>query len=176
MILPDMEILDIEFHKLSRRKIVGLSEEIFLDDIKEVWDIAFEKEILKSLEGIEDEIYYDIGKYIGLGYTDSLDTDKKVEYTIGKFTGMEAIVPKDLNYKIFPEGKAAKIYLQGKSIEIVEKVKIRNFCSKAIEKTGHMIDKDNFYFCDIYTLDGYVENLKNGKDIILECLMSVIEI
>jgi len=39
--------------------------------------------------------------------------------------------------------------------------------TEAIEKNGYKIDYDNFYWCDVYTYDGYCSPIEKGEEIIV---------
>jgi len=46
--------------------------------------------------------------------------------------------------------------------------------TEAIEKTGRQVDFDNFYWCEVYTVERFCEPLKRGGKVAIDYIMPVL--
>ncbi|MBE3554733.1 MAG: GyrI-like domain-containing protein, partial [Thermicanus sp.] len=123
---------------------------------------------------LEQWICKDIDDYVGLGHMSKFVDHDHFQYIIGKFVEPEAPVPEKMYAENIPAGTVAKVWIEGDNLnDIIDCAYF--ICAEAIEKTGYKIDRENFYWCDVYTYDRYCTPLEKGQKIILDYLLPVIK-
>jgi AraC family transcriptional regulator len=170
------ELKKIEYVEFGARKIVGrMKMTSFQKAGEECWGAAFKEGVLDRIQQQMDTwICKDLDDYIGLGHMSKFEGNDRFQYIIGKFVEPDAPVPEALDAEHIPAGTVAKVWIEADNLnDIIDGAYL--ICSEAIEKTGYIIDRNNFYWCDVYTYDRYCTPMEKGQKIILDYLLPVIK-
>jgi len=160
------ELIKIEYEFQEQKKIIGYQKQTDFQHAGQMWQEYFSNGFSEKVKEIEN-YNIDVGiEYISLGYMRNFDdTGQAFEYTIGKYFEKDTIVPKGLTSINIPAGLVAHGKIKGKLNDIL--VDAYFLLTEAIEKNGYKIDYDNFYWCDVYTYDGYCSPIEKGEEIIV---------
>lgn len=165
----------IEYVEYGPRKVVGMMKmTTFQKAGEECWGSAFNEGLFDRFSEFENWICKDIDNYVGLGHMSKFIEKDSFQYIIGKFVQPDAPIPENMYSQNISAGTVAKVWIEADNLnDIIDSAYL--ICSEAIEKTGYIIDHENFYWCDVYTYDRYCIPLEKGEKIILDYLLPVIK-
>ncbi|EXG84583.1 hypothetical protein K413DRAFT_1335 [Clostridium sp. ASBs410] len=130
----------------------------------------------KAFDGIliYSEICDDIDENDEISFMHDFSDKQSFNIIIGDFVQTNTKIPEGLFAKYIPKGLIAHVQIEGDNIaDILDSAYL--LITEAIEKSGGVIDYENFYWCEVYTRQRYSEPLQRGEKVIINYLMPVKE-
>ena len=160
------ELTCIEYEIQEDKKVIGYQKRTDFPHAGQMWQEYFNNGFSDKIKEIE-RYDSDMGMgYISLGYMrDFDDSGTAFEYTIGKYFPQDTIEPEGLKSITIPSGLIAHGQIKGKLNDILEDAYF--LLTEAIQKNGYKVDYDNFYWCDVYTFDGYCRPVEQGEEVVV---------
>lgn len=160
------ELVRIEYEFQEEKKMIGLQKRTDFEHAGQMWQEYFSSGYSDKIQSKECEAC-DLGlEYISLGYMrDFDDSGSSFEYTIGKYFPLDTFVEEGFHAINIPAGMVAHGKIKGKLNDILMDAYF--LLTQAIQKNGYKVDYDNFYWCDVYTIDGYGTPLEKGEEIVI---------
>lgn len=160
------ELTRIEYEFQEEKKIIGYQKRTDFQHAGQMWQEYFNNgfsDKIKEIEHYDSDMGVD---YISLGYMrDFDDAGMSFEYTIGKYFPQDTKEPDELKSVTIPSGLVAHGKIKGKLNDIL--VDAYFLLTEAIQKNGYKVDYDNFYWCDVYTFDGYCTPIEQGEEVVV---------
>ena len=169
------EMKSIIYKEAPERLMAGRRRETSFYEAGKVWreffnDCAYEKlNALPADARCCDDI--DTADGIGLMY-DFKDKDN-FSFIIGDFVKVGTEIPEGVSAKHIPKGLSARVQIEGNNVADISHSAYL-LITEAIEKTGKKIDFDNFYWCEVYTIERYSEPLKRGEKVTIDYIMPIL--
>lgn len=160
------ELIRIEYELHEDRKIIGYQERTDFQHAGHMWHKFFSEGMSEKLNDIKSfETPMGI-EYISLGFMrDFDDTGNEFEYTIGKYYSIDSKIPKDFNAIDIPAGIVAHARIKGKLNDILTDSYF--LITDGLQKNGYRVDYENFYWCDVYTYEGYCTPIELGEEVVV---------
>lgn len=160
------ELIKIEYEHKERVKLIGISKRTDFYNAGGFWREYFESGAFEKIGAIDNKACEYNDDYISLGCMRNFDdAGVAFDYTIGKYFEADTSVPEGLSAVDIPEGTIARAKIKGELNEILNNAYF--LITEAIKKNGYVVDYDNFYWCDVYTYDGYCKPADNGEKIVV---------
>ena len=166
------EMKKIIYKEAPERLMAGYLYETDFYKVGEVW--KKQSDVYKRLKTLpeSDFLCADIDPCDSIGFMYNFKGKDNFSFIIGDFVKPGTELPDGLSTKHIPKGMAAHVQIEGNNIgDIVASAYI--LITEAVEKTGKQIDHDNFYWCEVYTLERYCEPLKRGERVTVDYIMPV---
>ncbi|MDR2025366.1 MAG: GyrI-like domain-containing protein [Hungatella sp.] len=159
------EMKKIIYKEAEERLMVGMFRETSFSNAGHVWQDFFQGDTIEKLSKLSAaKCCDDIDENDGIGFMYDFSDQQNFNIIIGDFVQTNTEIPEGLLAKHIPKGLIAHI-LDSAYLLITE----------AIEKTGGVIDYENFYWCEVYTHQRFSEPLRRGEKVIIDYLMPVKE-
>ncbi|MGL6199294.1 MAG: GyrI-like domain-containing protein [Lachnospiraceae bacterium] len=167
------EIKNIIIKEADERLIVGLHRKTSFSKVGGVWQDFFKGKSVSKLNTLSDFKYCDdIDENTGIGFMYEFEGDENFNIIIGDFVKVGTEIPKGCFAKHIPKTLNAHIQIEGTNIpDILGSAYL--LITEAIEMNGREIDYNNFYWCEVYTLQRYCEPLNRGEKVIIDYIMPV---
>ena len=167
------EMKKITYKETPERLMVGYRYETDFIKAGQVWQRHFKSDAYEKLRALtEFACCDDIDPCDSIGLMYNFKDRDNFTLIIGDFVKMGTELPDGFSSKHIPKGPTAHIQIEGKNIgDIIASAYM--LISEAIEKTGKEIDFDNFYWCEVYTLERYCEPLKRGEMVTIDYIMPI---
>ena len=141
----------------------------------EVWQMHFSSDAYEKLQSLDDSCFCcdDIDPCDSIGLMYNFEGKDNFNFIIGDFVKPGTDLPKGFSAKQIPKGMTAHIQIEGNNIpDIIASAYM--LITEAIEKTGKQIDFNNFYWCEIYTIERFIEPQKRGEKIGIDYILPVL--
>jgi AraC family transcriptional regulator len=163
-IMADLIRMEYEFQ--DAKKLIGYQERTDFKHAGGMWQTYFEEGHAQKINSIEPSPCNLGMDYISLGYMRDFDeAGMAFEYTIGKYFPPGTESPAGFVGIEIPSGMVAHGKIQGTLNDVLNDAYF--LLTEAIQKNGYRIDYDNFYWSDVYTLEGYCKPMEMGDEIIV---------
>ena len=171
------EMKKITYKEAEERLMVGLHRETSFYDAGKVWQEFFTNGACEELNTIPIDIRCcnDIDAADGIGLMYDFKDKDNFSLIIGDFVKVGTEMPKGFSAKHISKGLTAQIQIEGDNISDIL-FSAYMLITEAIEKTGGVIDHDNFYWCEVYTVERYSEPLKRGEKVTIDYIMPIKQI
>ena len=169
------EMKNIIYKEADERLMVGMHSETSFSNGGSVWQEFFQSDVIKKLNMLSDfKCCDDIDANDGIGLMYNFTDKQNFHCIIGDFVQTEAKIPEGLFVKHIPKGSTAQVQIEGNNIaDILDSAYL--LITEAIEKTGGVIDYENFYWCEVYTHERYCEPRNRGEKVTIDYIMPVKE-
>ncbi len=167
------EMKKIIYKEAEERLMVGMHLKTSFVEAGNVWQEFFRSDALDKLNMLADvKCCDDIRSNVGIGLMYNFKDMHNFQIIIGDFVKTGTQIPDGLFSKQIPKGLTAQVQIEGGNIaDILDSAYL--LITEAIEKTGKEIDYDNFYWCEVYTCEGYSEPLSRGEKVTVDYIMPV---
>ena len=166
------EMKKIVYKETPERLMVGYNYETSFHTVGEIWQKK--RSPYEKLRILGESCFScdDIDPCDSIGLMYNFKGKDNFNFIIGDFVKMGTELPEELSSKHIPKGITAHIQIEGQNTaDIISSAYM--LISEAIEKTNREIDYDNFYWCEVYTIERFVEPMKRGEKIIIDYIMPV---
>lgn len=169
------EMKKIIYKEADERLMVGMLRETSFSNAGQVWQDFFQGDTIEKLNRLSDnKCCDDIDENDGIGFMYDFSDKQNFNIIIGDFAQVDTKVPEGLFAKHIPKGLIAHVQIEGDNIaDILDSAYL--LITEAIEKSGGVIDYENFYWCEVYTRQRYSEPLQRSEKVIIDYLMPVKE-
>jgi AraC family transcriptional regulator len=165
------EMKKITYKETPERMMAGYHHETNFFEVGEAWRAKSPYEKIREI----DESQFccdDIDPCDSIGFMYNFTGTNNFHFIIGDFVKPDTPLPEDFTVHRVPAGTTAHVQIEGANVgEIIASAYM--LITEAIEKTGKKIDFDNFYWCEVYTLERYCEPLKRGEKVTIDYIMPV---
>jgi predicted transcriptional regulator YdeE len=169
------EMKKIIYKEADERLMVGMFRETSFSNAGQVWQDFFQGDTIEKLNRLSDvKCCDDIDENDGIGFMYDFSDKQSFNIIIGDFVQTNSKIPEGLFAKHIPKGLIAHVQIEGDNIaDILDSAYL--LITEAIEKSGGVIDYENFYWCEVYTRQRYSEPIQRGEKVIIDYLMPVKE-
>lgn len=169
------EMKKVIYKEANERLMVGMFRETSFANAGRVWQDFFQGDTNEKLNELSDvKCCDDIDENDGIGFMYHFSDKENFNIIIGDFVETNTKIPEGLFAKSIPKGLIAHVQIEGDNIaDILDSAYL--LITEAIEKTGGVVDYDNFYWCEVYTRQRYSEPLRRSERVIIDYLMPVKE-
>ena len=168
------KVKKIIYKEVDARIMVGRKSETNFNDCGKVWQEYFKSKEFEWICNLPDEQRQcdDIDENEGIGCSYNFVDDMNFSVLMGDFVKMGTKIPEGLSYLEIPKGTVAQIQIEGNTLEeIIPSAYL--LITEAVEQTGRRIDYDHFYWCDVYTCQGYCEPMRRGEKVTLDYIIPI---
>ncbi|MDQ7096724.1 GyrI-like domain-containing protein [Desulfosporosinus sp. PR] len=167
------EMKKIIYKEVGERLMVGMYRETSFFEAGNVWQDFFQSNAIEKLDMLSAvKSCEDIDANAGIGMMYNFKDMNNFEFIIGDFVQVGTEIPDGLFAKYVPGGLTAHIQIEGSNVvEILNSAYL--LITEAIEKTGQKIDRNNFYWCEVYTNERYCEPLNRGEKVIIDYVLPI---
>ncbi len=158
------EIVRLEYVMPEDMLFIGISSKNYGVTTKELWKIFWERAFDKKLYELRE---YQVGMEdcIGLGYMTDFTSESGLgeTYMVGKYFLPWTPIPEGMTGRIIKGGTVAKAQIKAKTLDDI----IGNaylLISDMVQKNGYVLDYENFYWLECYTLSRFCEPLEQGAE------------
>jgi len=169
------EMKKITYKETPERLMAGYHYETSFYKVGEVWQKHFGSDVYEKLRSMDESCFCcdDIDPCDSIGLMYNFEGKDNFNFIIGDFVKPGTDLPEGFSTKHVPKGLTAHIQIEGNNIpDIIASAYM--LITEAIEKTGKKIDFGNFYWCEVYTLERFVEPQKRGGKIAIDYIMPVL--
>ncbi|MDR0922959.1 MAG: AraC family transcriptional regulator [Hungatella sp.] len=169
------EMKKIIYKEAEERLMVGMFRETSFSNAGHVWQDFFQGDTIEKLNKLSAaKCCDDIDENDGIGFMYDFSDQQNFNIIIGDFVQTNTEIPEGLLAKHIPKGLIAHVQIEGNNIaDILDSAYL--LITEAIEKTGGVIDYENFYWGEVYTHQRFSEPLRRGEKVIIDYLMPVKE-
>lgn len=155
----------IEYVRYGARKLVGKDKRVTFYNAGEFWQECSSDGTFDELAKLEDYWCSDVDDYVGIGHMSQFDdNNESFRYVIGKLVHADAPVPDGMAVVDIPEGVVAKAWVEGEFSEIINSAYF--LVTEGIGKNGYAVDRERFYWCDMYTCARFSEPMGRGERLV----------
>lgn len=167
------EMKKITYKETPERLMVGYHYETDFYKAGEVWQKHFKSDAYKKLSTLtEFSCCDDIDPCDSIGLMYNFKDKDNFSFIIGDFVKVDTVLPDGFTKKHIPKGLTAHVQVEGKNIADIT-YSAYLLITEAIEKTGKEIDFNNFYWCEVYTLERYCEPLQRGEKVTIDYILPI---
>jgi len=169
------EMKKITYKETPERLMVGYHYETSFYKAGEAWQRHFNSDAYEKLRTLDEACFCsdDIDQCDSIGLMYNFEGRDNFNFIIGDFVKPGTDLPAGFAAKHVPKGLTAHVQIEGNNIpDIIASAYM--LVTEAIEKTGKQVDLNNFYWCEIYTHERFVEPQKRGCKIAIDYIMPVI--
>ena len=168
------EMKKIVYKETPKRLMVGYQYKTSFYTVGEIWQN--EKNPYEKLRTLPESCFccddIDPCDGIGLMYNFSGDGNDHFDYIIGNFVKPGTEIPEGFAAKHIPGGVTAHIQVEGNNMADIS-YSAYLLISEAIEKTDKKIDYDNFYWCEVYTIERFSQPMSRGEKVTVDYILPV---
>lgn len=168
------EVKKIIYKEVDERIMVGMRRETSFSECGEMWHEYFKSKEFRKVCLLPSDVRQcnDIDNNEGIGCSFDFIDDMHFTILIGDFVKVGTIISEGLATKYIPKGVTAHIQIEGNNLEdIIPSAYL--LITEAVEKTGRLIDYENFYWCDVYTCERYCEPMRRGEKVIIDYIVPI---
>jgi len=169
------EMKKITYKEIPERMMVGYHYKTDFYKAGEVWQKYFQSDAYEKLRSIDEACFCcdDIDPCDSIALMYDFEGKDSFNFIIGDYVKSGTELPEGFIAKNIPAGLTAHIQIEGNGIpDIIASAYI--LITEAIEKTDKKIDFDNFYWCEVYTIERFTKPQKKGEKVIIDYIMPVI--
>lgn len=139
-----------------------------------VWREYFQSDTIEQLKTLVDfSCCEDIDHCEGIGLMFNFKGMDNFDLIIGDFYKPDTYIPDGLFSKYIAKGLTAHVQIEGNNIgDIIASAYL--LITEALENTSKIIDIEDFYWVEVYTLERYSKPLKRGEKVTIDYIMPVI--
>lgn len=170
------EMKKIVYKETPERLMVGHHYEASFYTVGDVWQNERNSPVHEKLRTLPESCFccddIDPCDGIGLSYNFRGEDKDHFDYIVGDFVKPGTDLPEGLTAKHITGGTTAHIQIEGNNMADIS-YSAYLLITEAIEKTNMAIDYDNFYWCDVYTIERFAEPMKRGEKIVVDYILPV---
>lgn len=166
------DIVKIEYVTQEERLLIGISSKQYGVSGRRLWDLYFQNHFDDKLEALKE---HQVGMEdcIGLGYATEFISEEKLgeTYIVGKFFEVGTQIPEGMIGVMIKGSTIAKAQVGGANFDdILNHAYL--LISDIVVKNGYVVDYEDFYWIEFYTVSRFCEPLEKGeKRIVCDWIM-----
>lgn len=163
----------ISYIEAKERQMIGILRETSFQEAGGVWR-EFYGGACEELNKLPTSLRAcdDIDTADGIGFMYDFKDQNHYSLILGDFFRIDVKAPEGFSVKHCPAGLTAQAQIEGDDIADIMQAAYR-LITGAIAESGGIIDRDNFYWCEVYTTDRYTNPLREGKKVIIDYIMPI---
>jgi AraC family transcriptional regulator len=140
----------IEYVSFGGYKMVGkeVRTKNGLSGVGEFWQHCFAEGMYEPLIAMKEYLPSEIDEYVGY-MNDYNKHEDSFNYVVGMFMKADVPVPEGYVGYDVPHLTVAKAWIEGEENEIYNNAYF--LITEAMQQNGYEVDRDNFYWCEVYT-------------------------
>jgi len=160
------ELISMDYVDQEAMVLVGYQKETDFQHAGLMWAEYFQEGYAQRVSEIKDK-EHSLGRdYIALGLMRNFDDEGQAfQYTIGKLYKEHVQVPEGLTPIQLPGTLMGHARIKGRLNDIL--LDAYFLLSQAIKEAGYRISNDNFYWCDVYTYEGYCQPKERDEEVVV---------